>query len=474
MNGSSWFGALRARIAGAPALIVRERVKRGAVLVFFAALFVAHWPLLQPLLQNGDSAVYNRQIADRFLGERTTHMGYMALGMVFDRVLPFSTDLNMNLMLLVVGLLGLAAVYSSAKLLGGSRLAALATVPLALGLSAQVRGMLLSEVDVVSVSFVALSFACFLREKAFFSGLLFGYSVLVTPLSGPLLTVFVASAAVRGLANPGGVRRQVRKLFVFGLGSLLVYLPAVLFFFQDYVHGPRGVLNAPRASLSVPERALHSWHFISGELGYLLPLYAAGALVCLLNRRLWRAGQPALALLLSTAVMAVVGERFLDVPVQLPNLVLLGMLPAIAFAVSRPLIRIGLLALFCACFLNVKSSYASLLGELERRSRSRELCLAIRAQSAPQGMVLVGLPGWSEPRMYERYAASPEQSAESVEWRSFLRRRERWLEPAAAVQIWFFHKVSSGDVARLLQRYSLENRTVGKRKFKVLVPRAEQ
>ena len=76
--------------------------------------------------------------------------------------------------------------------------------------------------------------------------------------------------------------------------------------------------------------------------------------------------------------------------------------------------------------------------------------------------------------MYERYAASPEQSAESVEWRSFLRRRERWLEPAAAVQIWFFHKVSSGDVARLLQRYSLENRTVGKRKFKVLVPRAEQ
>jgi hypothetical protein len=232
-------------------------------------------------------------------------------------------------------------------------------------------------------------------------------------------------------------------------------------------------LNAPRAALSVPQRVAHSWHFITHELGYMLPLYALGAILCLASPRLWRAGQPALALLVSVALMAVVGERFLDVPVQLPNLVLLGTLPAIAFGVSRRVLKVGLVALFCACFLNLRGSYTNLLGQLHSRERDRNLCLAIRAQSAPRTPVLVGLSGFTQARTFERFASTREQPATALEWSTFVRDQKRWLDPAQKVQIWFFRRVKSAQVAQLLERYSLDSTSVGTRRFSVLVPHAE-
>jgi hypothetical protein len=50
----------------------------GSVVVVAPILFLI--PLLQPLLQNGDSAVYNDQVDSLAIGVRTTHIGYFALG----------------------------------------------------------------------------------------------------------------------------------------------------------------------------------------------------------------------------------------------------------------------------------------------------------------------------------------------------------------------------------------------------------
>jgi len=447
--------------------------KRVAVCLLFIALFAAHLPLLRPVLQNGDSAVYNQQIDDLDLTNRTTHVGYIALGIVFNRLLPFGTDLNMNLMLLSVGFVGVAAVYSTAKSLSESRIAAFSTVPLVLGLPSQIQGMLLSEVDCVSVALVALGFACFQRGLGFSAGLLFGFSVLVTPLSGPLLVLFLAVAAVQALTDRAALRLQIRRLLTFGAGSLLVYVPTVLLLYRDYVYGPRGLLHAPRENFTVAKRLETSWHFIADELGYTLPLYAGAIVICLASRRMWRAGQPAFALLASVAVMAIVGQRFVDVPVQLPNLALLGMLPALAFAVSRPVVRVGLVVLFCACFFNLRSSYARALGDVRSRERDRNVCLAIKAQSEKAAPVLVGLSGWTQSRMFERYASSPTLAARAITWQAFNREQKRWLEPAQRAPIWFFRKLNRGQVAPLLERYSLESRTVGDRRLRVLLPKPD-
>lgn len=462
-------GAYRRVLARFPAAST-ERFAQVAVFLCFLALFVVHASLLRPLLQNGDSAVYNVQIETHDLRDRSTHVGYFALGMLFNMLLPFGTDLNMNVMVLVVGFLGLAAVYATAKWLSGSRLIALTPVVLALGLPSQVRGMLLSEVDVVSVAFVAIAFACFVRGAALAAGLFFGFSVLVTPLSGPLLMLFLLYFKAGRAGALRALIAHARKLATFGVAALLVYLPPVLIDYQDYVYGPRGLVHAPRSSMSVPQRIVHSVDFMRNELGYMLPLYAASLVLCLVSPRLWRAGQPALALLGSMALMAVVGERFGDVPVQLPNLVLLGALPAIAYRASGRLLRVGLVLLFGLCVVNLQSSHASALRDLQRRERDRNLCLAIRAASGPRAPVLVGLSGFTQSRVFERYASTPEQPALALDFRAFMRDEARWLDPAAQTQIWFFRSVREQQVAPLLERYAFETKAIGKRRFKVLVP----
>ena len=440
------------------------------VVLCFVALFLAYANLLQPVLQNGDSAVYNQQIDDRNLSERTSHIGYFALGIVFNALLPFGTELNMNIMVLSVGFLGLAAVYLTAKLLGQSRWAALTPVVVALGLPSQVEGMLLSEVDVLSVAFVAMAFACYLRGAAMPAGALFGFAVLVTPLSGPLLVLFILTANFGNTA--GNWRAPLRRILEFGGAAVLIYAPAVLTHYQDYVHGPRGILNAPRSAFTLSQRVAHSVHFITTELGLMLPFYVIGAALCLVSPRLKQARLPAIALLVSTILMAAVGERFVDVPVQLPNLVLLGILPAVALASSARGVGFGLLVLFALCFVKVQSSYAGVRSEIGARAREREICLSIREQSGPRVPVLVALKGWGQSRMFERLTSSREQRAITVDWRRFMRDQRGWLEPPGKYQFWFFRDVRKNQVEPLLEGYSLESRRAGPRALKVLVPRA--
>lgn len=467
----TWFGVRRTALARRVATLTREQVRRVGVGAFFLALFAAHTTLLGPLLQNGDSAVYNQQIDTFDLGVRTTHLGYIALGVVFNALLPFGTDFNMNAMVLCVGFMGLIAIYVATRTLARSRVAALAAAALPLGLPSQLKGMLLSEVDVVSVAFVAMAFACFVRRKTLIAGLLFGYAVLVTPLSGPLLALFVCLVTVQGASLREVLVAHVRRIFRFGVGALLVYGPPIAIVHRSYLHGPRGLFRGSPPAFSIPKQLAQSADFIIHELGYLLPLYVVGAALCLANRRAWRLGQPALALLASMAVMGAVGQRYGDVPVQLPNLVLLGVLPAIAYGASGRLVRVGLALLFALGTVSVQRSYASVAKELRTRESGRRLCVAIAQQSGANPPVLVGLPGFTPMRMCERFASSPRRPAHAVEWRKFLNNQQAWLDPAARTQIWFFRAVHESRVAPLLEGYTLESRRIGSRRFRVLVPR---
>jgi hypothetical protein len=170
------------------------------------------------------------------------------------------------------------------------------------------------------------------------------------------------------------------------------------------------------------------------------------------------------------ALMAVVGERFGDVPVQLPNLVLLGMLPAIAYGGSGRLLRVGLVLLFGLCFLGLQRSRAGILHDLQVRERDRDLCLAIRAASGPRAPVLVGIPGFTQSKIFERFSSTPQQPALALDWGAFVRDEQRWLEPEQRTQIWFFRRVQANQIAPLLEHYSLESKAIGARRFKVLVP----
>jgi hypothetical protein len=99
--------------------------------------------LLEPVLQNGDAAVYNERIDARDLGERTVHIGYVALGIAFRALLPAGpTDLVMNAMTLVLGLVGQLAVYASALRLSRSPLASAVAALALLAVPAYLRGIM--------------------------------------------------------------------------------------------------------------------------------------------------------------------------------------------------------------------------------------------------------------------------------------------------------------------------------------------
>jgi hypothetical protein len=451
----------------------RERAKRICVVLLFVALFVANAWLLRPVLQNGDSAVYNRQIELKVLGDRATHFGYFALGIAFNAVLPWATEMNMNVMLLSLGIAGLVAVYLAAHSLSGSRVAAICSVFLALGLHSELRGMLLSEVDVAAVSLIALAFACFLRGAVVRAGALFGFSVLITPLSGPMVVVFLLTAAVNPMAIRDSVWRHVRKLLEFAAAALVVYLPPVLANYQNYFYGSRGVFRAPRSAFSLSERLQRSYAFALNDAGLALPIFALGLLACLLSARVWRVGQPALALLVSLLVMSLAGQQFTDVPVQLPNLLLLAILPAVAIARTRWTLAIGPVVIGAACFFSLRSNYASVLADIASRERDRRLCLGIREQSRPHEPLLVGVSGWGETQMLGRLAGVGPNPATVISWRDFVRDEQRWSTAEAAHVFWFFRRVTPRQVGPLLVDHALEKRTVEGRVFQVLIPLAK-
>jgi hypothetical protein len=450
-----------------------ERAARVCVVLLFVGLFVGNACLLRPVLQNGDSAVYNQQIELKELGVRSTHFGYFVLGIVFNALLPLGTDMNMNVMLLSLGISGLVAVYLAAHQLSGSRIAGICSVCLALGLHSELRGMLLSEVDVAAASLIAIAFARFLRGGTVTAGALFGFSVLVTPLSGPMVVVFLLTIAVDTTSLRTSAMVHVHKLVKFAAAAVGVYLLPVLVNYQDYFYGSRGIFKAPRSAFPLTERLQRSFSFISSDAGLLVPVLAIGAVVCLMSARVWRLGQPALALLVSIFVMSLAGQQFTDVPVQLPNLVLLAILPAAAIARSRWTLAIAPVLIAAVCFFSLRANYARVLGEVAARDRDRKLCVGIREQSRPHEPVLVGVSGWGTTQMLGRLAGVGPNPATVISWRDFVRDEQRWGGPGAAHVFWFFRSVSARQLAPLLVDHALEKRAVEGRAFQVLIPRGQ-
>jgi hypothetical protein len=317
---------------------------------------------------------------------------------------------------------------------------------------------------------VVLAYALFLWNAPLVAGLLFGLAVLVTPLSGPMVVPFLLTIPMQRGARRASVVAQVRKVAKFGLAASLVYLPPVFCHYEAYVYGGRGLTAAPRAHYPWLERLSRSIGYIAGDGGLALLLCALGAAACLWSPRIWRLGQPVIALVVSVIVIALAGERFPDVPVQLPNLLLLMALPPVAFAILPWGARLGVPLLVALCSFELHHNYDRVLAEVESQDRDRRFFASVREQSLPHQPMLVGVAGWGPKRMFERYAATGAQLAPVFDTREFFVRSTR-VATGKNYQIWFLRRASSPKLAPLLGRYLLESRTVDGHLYQVLVPR---
>jgi hypothetical protein len=457
------------------ALLGQFRNKEGwLVAAAVLVLFAAHATMLRAVVQNGDTAVYNEQIEAHNFDSCTVHIGYMLLGSVFHALLPLQTDLGMNVMALVFGISALFAVYVTGVRLG-SRVAGVSAVAFLLCVAEFVRAMLLAEVDILEVSLVTLSFALYLHGRERLAGVLFGVAMLVTPLSATTLPLFVCTFALDGRGPRAALGAHLRRVFWFALCSLAVYVPVVAWHFYGYVYGPRSLTTALRLHFSLARQATRSWKSVTGGSWAVAALYLAGILSALTDRRIWRLGQLGLAVVLSVVVTLVAGDRTFDVPVQLPNVVVLCILAGLFVhrlaAVRR--FAIGKLAWalpLAALVFMAPEGYVANQSEIADDVHLRDLYRSMVAQSQPLGLVLVGPSGFMRTHVFKRYAASPGALMLSArEFYPSIRARRR--APATA-EIWFWPNVSRAKLAPLKARYRLTSLTAGDRKFQVLLPRA--
>lgn len=440
-----------------------QRHKNAIQLALLGVLLVLlHVWLIAPVIQNGDAAVYNEQIEQRVLAMRTTHIGYMLLGIVADTVLPFDVERNLNVMSLMFAAVGGASIVSISRKQGASWSVALMAAGLAFGLRPFLYGAVLAEVDVVACGLILFAVAAWVHARVVGAGIAFGLAMLVTPLAALSLPLFIL-----GAPDGKGVSRRwvqyVKRLTIFALASAATYLPLVLYYWQDYWHGGRGILHAPRQPWSVVDQVMRSVEFFKAAAGLWMILALSGLVLALIARRLLAYGTVA-AIILS----AVVGERFLDVPVQLPHLCLLITF-AISVVVSLRRQSITWLLLAAAWLWSAPRVYLDVAREVEGRRLARDAYLEM-AKQTPK-LIVTGLKSsWDDGLPFERIVYHKTKLGLGLDLAQFSQTATRLARTRKDYAIWALTPLPSAVMRPLARGWHRETRRVLGRDYEVWIP----
>ncbi len=437
------------------------RDRAGRWLGAWLALVAAHLWLIGPLLQNGDTAVYNEQIEQRLVTIRTTHIGYMLMGVAFDRVLPFGVERNVNLMNLAFAAAGALALVVLARSVGVSRGLARFAALMAFGVHAYLRGAVLGEVDVVACALVMLALAAWASGRPVVAGLLYGLAMLTTPISGLALPMFVLSRA--GSARSLRPRwADLGRLALFGAVSLAVYAPVVGLVWQDYVHGGRGILHAPRERWDVAAHVARSGAFVWASAAPWLALALGGTITAIA-----RGISLGVGVLAALGLTALVGERFLDVPVQLPNLCVLSVF--VLVVVDRLPRRWAWATLLPAWALTAIPTYRGVSDEVAEKRERREVYRAMAAQT-PR-MLVVGLQsGWDEGLPFERIVYGRTRLDLGLEVPALRASAANLARTRQGYAIWWLVTPPAGAMDAFAPGWHREARVVRGRRYDVWLP----
>jgi len=201
------------------------------------------------------------------------------------------------------GSLSIVWIYGITFFASRSRFAAVIAALLLATHPIFVQNALYAEVYGPQTCFVLLSLLLWLIDRPVPAAFSFAMSVLITPsslLALPLLVI---------------LRPQRRALVTLGAISAAVLSFFVLPRYADYLFGDRGLLRAAEGRLGPGLRLLKEGHEVFLGFFLFLPLLLMGLRELIRQRRLWALGAGLLLLWLGGYML---GERFMDVPVQLP------------------------------------------------------------------------------------------------------------------------------------------------------------
>jgi hypothetical protein len=435
---------------------------RSPWLVVTVLLLLSHSWLLGQAIQNGDGAVYNDQIEQRIVAMRTTHVGYMLLGILTNTMLPFDVERNMNIMCLAFAAVGGAALFRISQSLGASRAVAAIAPLLALAIPAYLRGAVLAEVDVVACSLILVAIALWLRGHVAAAGGAFGVGMLVTPITALSLPILIFTPRLQRGA-PGRAATHLRDVALFGGVALACYLPLVGFFWHDYWYGGRGLLHAPREPWNVHQHIARSIAFLVSSATQWLWLALAATLAGFVS------GAPlSVGVAVALVVTASVGERFLDVPVQLPQLCVLATF-AVVVVGRLPTRRLRWSALLTMWIATAWPTYVKVADEVRQDVDNRDTYRAM-AEETPR-MILAGVPdSWDDGLRFERIVYRRTKLGLGMSFRDLRNSSRAIVERRPDYAIWLVGTAPPGLMAPFVRSWRQERRTVRGREYEVWLP----
>ncbi len=242
-------------------------------------------------------------------------MGYNLIGIAFTRVVPLPMDIALNLMSALFAAACVGLVCAIAQLLvrrvsaGIGSAAVLATTYLFL------ENAVYAELYVMQLCFFLLTVYLILMDRPVLAGLAFASACLVTPSTGLAVPFLV-------LLRP---TRRFVLLWVGVAGAVLA--AAVLPHTEGYFYGP-GHIGAIAPDLTLLSALAKEAEQIGG-FSFALAFALTGVVVLGLRRRYW----PFLAgLFLLWLATFLLGERYSDVPVQMPFYSMLAVLSGVGFS----------------------------------------------------------------------------------------------------------------------------------------------
>ncbi len=378
--------------------------------LFFLCLFF-YFALLAPrVLTGGDAALYLQQIHDLDVTHRTVHLGYYLLGLPFIHLLPLPPDYALNLMSCFCAALSISVLFLITSSLTENRLASFAACFILFSNPLFTANAVFAEVYGAQLFFFLLSIVLLLYNKPAIAGISYALSFLITP------------SAVFGLAMLVPFRKERPLLTRFAFSALIIIIVAVSAVAPDYFVGGRGLLKASRASLAISAALLKEYREFFSTMLWYVPFLIAGTIELIRCRRYRDWGPTIFCIWLFTFVA---GERFGDVPVQLPFYALMCIVGGLGFQsvinVVRHKSRLFTAAVYLFFIISVTCSgfitRNQILNISARFEEYRKTVYALKHAAQPD-FIVVG--PWTEGILFEHYLCGASYTGKWInkEWLS--------------------------------------------------------
>lgn len=361
--------------------------------LFFLISFLLFAMICPRALSNGDAALYAQQIRNLDFAHRTVHLGYYLMGIPFIHLLPLPADYALNLMSCLYGALCVSALFLITSLITKSRLASFIACVLSITGQLFASNAVFAEVYVPQLFFFLLSITLLLLNRPVFAGISYATSLLITP------------SAIFGLAMLIPFRRDKQLLSRFAISACALLIAALFPYFSDYVAGGRGLLKASRASLPIGAAFLKEYReFFSGMIWYV-PFLLAGVIETIKCRNYQAWG---ISIMIIWLLGFIAGERYGDVPVQLPCYAFicmiggLGFNAAVSFSRQRSrIITAGVyLFLLLASSLSIITTRDHVMDSIADHEEYRDTVFAVQHAAKPDFIVL---GPWTQGILFEHY-----------------------------------------------------------------------